>query len=76
MKGPERNFEREDELNQPSTNDDIARGLVEANVKMKMVPIKFRYPLNLIHFKLYLIIILARWNGHSPCVEMPKKVQN
>ena len=41
-----RNFEKEDDLIQPSTNDEIARGLVEANVKMKnsryKIPVPFK----------------------------------
>ena len=41
-----RNFEREDELIQPSTIEEIARGLVEANAKVKNgryeIPVPFQ----------------------------------
>ena len=40
------NFEREDELIQPSTNDEIAVGLIEANVIVKNgcyeIPVLFK----------------------------------
>ena len=46
LKKSVRNFKREDELIQPSTNDEIARGLVEANVKVKNgryeIPVPFK----------------------------------
>ena len=51
------NFEREDEIIQPSTNDKFARGLVEANVIVKNGSYKTPVPFKPAVLK---TIILAR----------------